>query len=78
MSDTPKSFRELAREMRESRAHTYASENADHYRGFDAGQIRAAEYVERLADEWEQYSQNEWFHAGQYIATQMLGAKERR
>lgn len=76
MSDTPKSFRELAREMRESRAHTYASENADHYRGFDAGQIRAAEYVERLADEWERCVQNKYCPAS--IATQMLGAKERR
>ena len=34
---------ETLKELRESRAHTYASENADRYRGFDAGQQRAAE-----------------------------------
>lgn len=86
MSDTPKSFRELAREMRESRvsrARTYASENADHYRGFDAGQLRAAEYVERLADEWERRMNDVAKKGGTYfgsrfIISHMLGAKERR
>lgn len=78
MSDTPKSFRELAREMRESRAHTYASENADRYRGFDAGQLRAAEYVERLADEWERRLHRLSRIHTKEIIEQMLGAKERR
>lgn len=36
----------LAEKWRASRAHTYASENADHYRGFDAGQLRAAQDLE--------------------------------
>ena len=55
MTAKPQSFRELARQMRENRAHTYASENADHYRGFDAGQLRAAEAIERACDAWEQH-----------------------
>ena len=42
----------LLEEWRNSREHTYSSENADHYRGFDAGQLRAAQaldpFVERL------------------------------
>ena len=33
----------LVEELRKSRAHTYASENADHYRGFDAGVRYAAD-----------------------------------
>ena len=33
------------------RAHTYASENADHYRGFDAGQDSAQAEVLRLLRE---------------------------
>jgi hypothetical protein len=40
----------LARRLMASRAHTYASENADHYRGFDAGQQRAAELLGVPAD----------------------------
>jgi hypothetical protein len=38
----------LIAKWRSSRAHTYSSENAEHYRGFDAGQLRAAEDVEAL------------------------------
>ncbi len=41
-----KPLSELAQQFRASRAHTYSSENADHYRGFDAGQLRAAESLE--------------------------------
>jgi hypothetical protein len=41
-----KPLSELEKQFRESRAHTYASENADHYRGFDAGQLRAAESLQ--------------------------------
>jgi hypothetical protein len=33
----------LLAKWEDQRAHTYASENADHYRGFDAGQQRCAE-----------------------------------
>ena len=79
MSDTPKSFRELAREMRESRAHTYASENADHYRGFDAGQIRAAEYVERLAGEWERFLREKDTNCSRIVLNQycLLGEERR-
>jgi len=39
---------QLAKGWRESRAHTYASENADLYRGFDNGCLRCAEAIERL------------------------------
>jgi hypothetical protein len=38
-----KALRELARRWNEERAHTYASENAEHYRGFDTGRQRSAE-----------------------------------
>ena len=50
-----KPLSELAQQFRASRAHTYASENADHYRGFDAGQLRAAESLEARLEEadWE-------------------------
>ena len=46
-------FRQLAKHIRASRAHTYASENADLYRGYDNGSQRAAEAIERLCDEWD-------------------------
>lgn len=35
-------LRQLAKKWREERAHTYASENADYYRGFDAGRQASA------------------------------------
>jgi hypothetical protein len=38
----------LEKELRVMRAHTYASENADHYRGFDAGIRYAAERIKML------------------------------
>jgi hypothetical protein len=49
---TPKTFWKLSQEMRASRAHTYSSENAEIYRGFDSGQLRAAEQIEALIGEW--------------------------
>lgn len=42
---------ELAAKWRKERAHTYASENADLYRGFDNGRLRSAEELESLAKE---------------------------
>lgn len=68
---TPKSFRELAREMRKWAAHVRE--------GFCDQPLVAeqqAEKLERLCDEWERYSQNEYCPAS--IATKMLGAKEGR
>jgi hypothetical protein len=41
-------LRALVKQLKSSRAHTYASENADHYRGFDAGQLRAGEALEAI------------------------------
>ncbi len=38
----------LVDKLKSSKAHTYASEHADHYRGFDVGQLRAAESLEAL------------------------------
>lgn len=36
----------LVEKWRKNRAHTYSSENADHYRGFDAGLKRCADELE--------------------------------
>ena len=41
------SLRELIERWEAERAHTYSSENADHYRGFDAGRKRCAEELGR-------------------------------
>ena len=38
----------LARELRNQKAHTYASENADMYRGFDNGCQHAAGRIEAI------------------------------
>lgn len=38
-------------EMRKPLAHTYASENADRYRGFDEGQLSAAKTLQPIVDE---------------------------
>ena len=38
----------LARELHQQRAHTYASENADLYRGFDNGCRHAANRIEAI------------------------------
>ena len=43
--------RELVPKLHTSQAHTYASVNADHYRGFDAGLQRAAEWLEATLKE---------------------------
>jgi len=40
MDDVERVLEQLAKP-----AHTYASENADHYRGFDAGIVRARQRV---------------------------------
>ena len=59
MSEPIKTLETVMRELRESRAHTYASENAGLYRGFDNGQKRAADSLQPvrdalwgLVDEW--------------------------
>src|SRR5690242_19605445 len=36
----------MAERWQKERAHTYASENADHYRGFDDGRLRSAQELE--------------------------------
>lgn len=41
---------ELAEKLKASKAHTYASENTDHYRGFDAGCLSSAGRIEVLAE----------------------------
>ena len=46
MSDKP-----LAERLRDSKAHTYSSENADYYIGFDQGHKSAAVMVELFAAE---------------------------
>ena len=50
-----KPLSEFAEGLRAEKAHTYSSENADHYRGFDAGMAHAADQLkERLAEaDWE-------------------------
>ena len=46
--ELPTKLRELADRWRKEHAHTYSSENADHYRGFDAGRLRSAEELEAV------------------------------
>lgn len=41
----------MAKKWENNRTHTYASENADHYRGFDNGQLRAAQSLLALLGE---------------------------
>ena len=41
-------LKKLVEELEASRAHTYGSENADHYRGFDAGQRDAAKRIRAI------------------------------
>src|SRR5690242_3791447 len=36
----------MAERWQKERAYTYASENADHYRGFDDGRLRSAQELE--------------------------------
>ena len=50
MSEPIKTLETVMRELRESRAHTYASENAGLYRGFDNGQKRAADSLQPVRD----------------------------
>jgi len=50
---TRQTIRGLAAQFKNSRAHTYASENADHYRGFNSGMLRASEALDALADSME-------------------------
>lgn len=42
-------LRNLVSKWKAERAHTYASENADLYRGFENGMFRAAQELERVA-----------------------------
>jgi len=49
-SEPIKTLETVMRELRESRAHTYASENAGLYRGFDNGQKRAADSLQPVRD----------------------------
>lgn len=69
-------LRELPRKWRSEGALTYASENADHYRGFDAGRLRAAEELEVWIDRAE-----EWAMQGprqvQFTIAQLFGKKEK-
>lgn len=48
MSD--KGLEGLLRDWRDRRTHTYASENADHYYGFEAGQQSAADEAQPFVD----------------------------
>lgn len=74
MSDTPKSFRELAREMRDE---ARMCREKDYMASSIALDGQAAR-IEELADEWEQYSQNEYCPASIATLAATLGAKERR
>lgn len=76
MSDTPKSFRELAREWMEE-FHRISSQHFGDVRAEDiANNYRVlAQELNALANEWERYSQNEYCPAS--IATQMLGEERR-
>lgn len=59
----PLTLRGLAAKWRAERAHTYASENADHYRGFDAERLRSADELDALADAKENELFNEMFYS---------------
>ena len=74
MSDTPKSFRELAREMRE------AAKVMKQFARVEALAVSGcAEDVERLADEWERnIEENASYLRAPYVIHKVLGAKERR
>jgi hypothetical protein len=50
MADRILTFEELLEKLRKSYAHCYNSENADHYRGYDAGKLRAANDLQPLFD----------------------------
>ena len=71
----PKTLMDLVEEFKKSRAHTYASENADHYRGFDAGQLRAGESLERLIRAWDKWLSDN-YDDDLFIREQVLGGRK--
>ncbi len=72
---------ELEKQFRSSRAHTYASENADHYRGFDAGQLRAAESLQAWLREagkvLDRYEEDHKYLYPSQIRLHLLGATQK-
>jgi len=74
----PKTLMDLVEELKKSRAHTYASENADHYRGFDDGQIRAAETLERLIRAWDEWLSRAIPDGALPVRNHILGVKDKR
>ena len=51
-SAMPMTLKQLEEKWRNRRAHTYTSENADHYRGYDVGLRAAADELAAFRKEW--------------------------
>ena len=67
-----KPLSEFAEGLREQKAHTYSSENADHYRGFDAGMAHAADLLQAWLREAEAWTWHEADRDGAICVSDIL------